>query len=205
MALWGAFSPKSEDPFDACEAALLQQEAIEELNAGTFARFGLAVKTRMGINCGSAIVGNIGSLGKKIEFTALGDSVNIAARLESANKIYKTTILISEAVADIVRDVMMLRRLDRLRLRGKNQFVRVYELVGRRSEVDEDTRDFCQKFDEAMSIYDAGNFSEAAEWFEILLRLRGDDGPTKLFLSRSVALRDDPPESWDGTVDALEK
>lgn len=82
MAIWGAFGFEDRQSYLACQSALLQQEAIERMNIQFKEQFGFEISVRMGINRGPAVVGNIGSEGKKIEYTALGDTVNTASRFE---------------------------------------------------------------------------------------------------------------------------
>lgn len=99
MAIWGAFREQPDQARLACEAALEQQEKIREINREFRSKFGFEIEVRMGINKGPAVVGNIGSEGKKIEFTALGDTVNIASRFEGINKLYGTLICVGESTA----------------------------------------------------------------------------------------------------------
>jgi class 3 adenylate cyclase/CHASE2 domain-containing sensor protein len=200
MALWGAFGTGDShaNALDACEAALSQQRAVERLNANVFAKHDIVLRVRMGINIGHAIVGNIGSLGKKIEFTALGDSVNLASRLEGINKVYRTRILVSEAVKEQTAGTMVFRRLDRIRAKGKQNSVRLYELVGKVSEVSAERLAFIARFEAALERYDAGDFAGAGEDFASLGEKFPDDGPTATLLARSREFEKTPPESWDG-------
>jgi adenylate cyclase len=123
MAFWGA--PKSvETPEEkAADAALLCIEEIERLNL---------FKTRIGIHTGEALVGNIGS-NERMNYTVIGDAVNVANRLESTNKIYGTKILVSEAVYEKIKDKFILRRVDRVTMKGKSESHVVYELIGRKN------------------------------------------------------------------------
>ncbi|HRI35860.1 MAG TPA: adenylate/guanylate cyclase domain-containing protein [bacterium] len=207
MALWGAFGigTNSVNVRHACEAALAQQRAVDRLNTTVFSKHSITLRVRMGINLGSAIVGNIGSLGKKIEFTALGDSVNLASRLEGINKIYGTRILISESVYAEITDTMVTRRLDRIRAKGKTQSVRLYELFGKKSEVEESTIAFIERFESALEHYDHAEFPEAAEKFTQILAEYPEDRPTAVLLARAREYAVTPPESWDGAFVMTEK
>lgn len=127
MAFWGA--PRSVDlPEEkAANAALLCIEEIEKLNF---------FKTRIGIHTGETIVGNVGS-DERMNYTAIGDAVNLANRLESTNKVYGTKILVSEAVYEKIKDKFVLRRIDRVIVKGKSESHVIYELIGRRNSLTE--------------------------------------------------------------------
>lgn len=137
MAIWGAFKEQPDQTLLACVSALEQQEKILELNERFQHEFGFGIEVRMGINEGPAVVGNIGSEGKKIEFTALGDTVNIASRFEGINKLYGTLICVGESVKESAKSHFVFRRLDSIMVKGKDKPTAIYELVGRIGEVSE--------------------------------------------------------------------
>lgn len=107
----------------------------------------------MGINMGTAVVGNIGSEGKKIEFTALGDTVNIASRFEGINKLYGTLVIAGETVRETCKDEFVFRKLDSIMVKGKEKPTVIYELVGRVGEVDNDKRTLVAEFEKALALY----------------------------------------------------
>lgn len=153
MAIWGAFKEQPDQAYLACLSALEQQRKIKEINAAFRADFGFEIEVRMGLNRGPAVVGNIGSAGKKIEFTALGDTVNIASRFEGINKLYGTLICVGESIKESVKDDFVFRRLDSIMVKGKNLPTAIYELVGRVGEVEENRLKMISEFEGALECY----------------------------------------------------
>lgn len=153
MAIWGAFREQGDQARLACISAIEQQEKIREINREFKTRFGFEIQVRMGINMGTAVVGNIGSEGKKIEFTALGDTVNIASRFEGINKLYGTLVIVGETVRETCKEEFVFRKLDSIMVKGKEKPTVIYELVGRASEVDNDKRTLVAEFERALELY----------------------------------------------------
>ena len=141
MAFWGAPSEVDQPAWLACKAALAIRQACDSMNRQWQDEgLNLNFTTRIGIHAGNAIVGNFGS-DDRINYTAIGDSVNIASRLESANKEYSTDIIVSRSVVDAVQaetgsDPLIFDRIDNIRVRGKQQSVEIYSLRGFREPVD---------------------------------------------------------------------
>jgi adenylate cyclase len=132
MAFWGAPVPSPDHAARCCRAALDMVAALATLNEHWQAAGTPQLSIRVGIHSGEAAVGNFGSA-RRFSYTAVGDSVNLASRLEGLNREYGTTILISEATLDAVGEGFVCREVDRVQVRGRNQPVAVYELLGRRS------------------------------------------------------------------------
>lgn len=130
-----------------------QQEKIAEINKQFKSRFGFEIQVRMGINMGMAVIGNIGSEGKKIEFTAIGDTVNIASRFEGINKLYGTLVITGETVRESCKDEFVFRKLDSIMVKGKEKPTVIYELVGRVGEVDKDNLTLVAEFEKALALY----------------------------------------------------
>ncbi len=126
MCFWGAPLPQEEHALLACQCALKQQQALDELNS-TWPE-NRRINIGIGINSGIMTVGNVGSEGR-MNYTLMGDPVNLGARLEGTNKQYGTTIIISEFTYGLVRDRVTVRELDNIRVKGKNKPVLIYELV----------------------------------------------------------------------------
>lgn len=161
MALWGAFGgDEKEQAILACRAALSQQKKIQELNESFKKNHGFDIGVRMGINKGVAVVGNIGSVGKKIEYTALGDSVNTASRFEGINKLYGTLICVGGSVMEEAREFFVFRKLDSIQVKGKEKPVFIYELVGEIGEVPEEKLALIREFEKALELYTIGNIAE---------------------------------------------
>ena len=134
MAFWNAPLPCADHAALACRAALTCQRQLAILNRD-WERAGKAVlKTRIGIHTGRTVVGNIGS-SRRFDYTAIGDSVNLASRLEGANKRYGTQIIVSQATVDQIGDEFELRPLDRIAVKGKVEPVHIYELLSREGEL----------------------------------------------------------------------
>jgi adenylate cyclase len=203
MSFWNAPVDQTDHARRACRAAL-QMRSRERVLAGQLLELaGGPVYSRIGINSGAMIVGNIGS-SHKFNYTVLGDAVNVASRLEGANKLYGTQIILSETTAGIVADAFTLRKLDLLRVMGKTQPMGVYELICEGAAPDE-TRELIRRYEDALQKYAAGEFAEAED---MLVSLRGDfpgDGPTATLLNRVRQLRQRPPAQWDGVFMAEEK
>lgn len=132
MSFWGAPIPDSEHASHACEAALAGRSVVDRLNQKWKNEGKPVLPTRFGIHSGEAVVGNMGS-SDRLNYTVLGDAVNLAARLESCNKIFKTQIIVSESVYAKCRDLFEFRFLDHVYLKGKQQSVAIYELLSKTS------------------------------------------------------------------------
>ncbi|MFP8777611.1 adenylate/guanylate cyclase domain-containing protein [Hydrogenophaga sp. RWCD_12] len=197
LAFWNAPEPTPDHAQRACEAALAAQTAIAALNADWQRRgLGISFRTRIGINTGEAIVGNIGS-DERMSYTAIGDQVNLASRLEGANKNYGTSVLLSQHTRDELRpDTFITRRVDQLVPVGKSVPIKVYELVGRKGEVPEARMAVLTDYEAAFTAYQQREFAAAIA----LLEQQPHDPPSKVLLSRCRQYLDQPPPpAWDGS------
>jgi len=192
MAFWGAPLDDAQHRLHAAEAAVAMQRGMAKLR-GELAAQGLPeIFMRVGLNTGMAIVGNMGSR-TRFSYTALGDCVNLASRLEGTNKLYGTGILMSGDTAQGVREAMRLRHVDRVRVAGKSEAVDVYTPC--------DDAAFIEKSDEALAATHARDWDLAEERWRLLLAEHPDDKGIKLHLARIAAWRDaPPPDGWDGGV-----
>lgn len=194
MALFGAPIARDDHALMACRAAIAHKHLRESLRQkqNRTSPEELHINTRTGINSGPLVAGNIGS-DKRMDYTAIGDTVNLAARLEGVNKIYKTKTIISENTFTLVKDHFICRELDFLRVKGKTQPTRIYELIDDiDAEVDHNELEIYQK---ALQLYRDGNFQEAADTFKLL-----EDSAAKVMLDRCQYLIKNPPEQWDGIL-----
>ena len=211
MAFWvSPFSAGDDHASDACLAALAQQEAIVLLRAELPEITGMRrnppkLAIRMGIATGEAVVGTIGSDTAR-SYTVIGDTVNLASRLESINKLYGTSLILSEETYRMAQQVIEARELDLITVAGKTEPVRIYEAMGRVGEVragaDLASRDVCER----SGRYRRQDWDEAQTCFENCLNSDAEDGPSRLFVDRVSQLRSvPPPADWDGVWHFSEK
>lgn len=197
MAVFGAPQPLEHHALAACEGALATLKLVEGINTRFGGAAGATLRVRIGINSGEMIMGNLGSSRKK-NYTVLGDSVNLASRLEGANKEFGTSILLGDSTARLVGDRMATRPLTRLRVKGKLQAIEVHELVGRPDDLDEGTRQFLSAYREAYAAYAARDFVAAHAGFTWALTMRPHDAMTRAHLTRVIEfIRTPPPADWE--------
>jgi adenylate cyclase len=155
--------------------------------------------TRIGINTGEVIVGNMGGA-NRFDYTVIGDSVNLGARLESANKQYHTRVMVSDRTFRMVRDKVLARELDMLVVAGKTEPIRVYELL----ELVENglTRErelFREQYERGLALYRKRQWKEAIAEFTLALTMVPGDFPSQLYIERSrLYLASPPPDDWNG-------
>jgi adenylate cyclase len=204
MSFWNAPLNQPDHALLGCRAAWEMVRREDEIRPKLQEMTGHDIHSRIGINSGPMIVGNMGSP-HKFAYTVLGDSVNLASRLEGANKMYGTRVLMSETTAMLVKDAFALRKVDLLRVKGKIKPMAVYELVAE-GTVDAKTSELIRRYDAAFAHYQGRRFDQA---YEALLQMAQDfpkDGPTATMLARSLRLkRRPPPDDWDGVWVAKDK
>jgi adenylate cyclase len=205
MSFWNAPLGQSEHAELACHAALAMKRREAQLQQ-QFAEFGIgSIKTRIGINTGTMVVGNVGSQ-HKVNYTVMGDAVNLGSRLEGSNKIYGSTILVSETtVAKIKPDQFIFRKLDRLKVVGRSTALEVYELLDA-APSSEQTRRLAKTFETALAHYFELRFEQAEQILVDLIREFPDDAPSVVLLGRARAFRQNPPpDGWTGVHEAGHK
>jgi class 3 adenylate cyclase len=154
MAFWGAPIPNADHAAAAVRCAIAMRDRCAELRPGWKERYGVDVFARAGLSSGDAVVGNMGSK-HKYNYTVMGDMVNLASRLEGANKAYGTALMISEACYAPVKDLVVTRELDLLAVKGKDKPVRVYEVFGEVGKVDAGVTALTAAFTAALAQYRA--------------------------------------------------
>jgi adenylate cyclase len=197
MAFWGAPLDQEDQAVRACRAALAQNAALAELNAA-FAEENLpTLSVRIGLHTGEAVVGNLGSQ-KRFDYTVIGDTVNLAARLEGLNKFYGTAIMASEATVKECEDQMEFRELDLVAVKGRETPVRVFEVMALKGALSPQQAALKEKFAQGLELYRQGHFSAAATAFAAALEAAPADGPAQAFLNRCQMLMTTPPPAhWD--------
>ncbi|HEX9078740.1 MAG TPA: adenylate/guanylate cyclase domain-containing protein [Desulfuromonadaceae bacterium] len=198
MALFNAPLDVPEHATHACFAAVRMMEKLKELNEGFGARGMHTLDIGIGINTGSAVVGNMGA-DIRFDYTAIGDAVNLASRLEGLNKYYGSHILVSEETRNRVADGRFtFREVDRVRVKGKQQPVVMYELMIANAEI-------LPRFEEGLARYRARDFAAARAVFDDLAASHGD-GPSRLYAERCADYMEcPPPDDWDGVYTAKSK
>lgn len=210
MAFWGAPESDENQAHNACMTALIMQQKLSGLNKYWQNNGGAEFLTRIGLHMGHAVVGNIGS-SERMNYTAIGDNVNLAARLEAANKIYRTSILVSEHVVHAIDSDFVVRPIDIIAVKGKNKSVRIYELMGRVGDEyirqpSSDVVAFVKDFAKAFDVYLQKDFDGALKRFETLQKdyniFSGtNDFVTDLYIKRCQSLKGtDLPDDWDGVT-----
>ena len=208
MAFWGQpFTDESSHAALCCEAALDQHDKLEEFRADMPNLLGIrhglpSVDARMGIATGEVLVGNIGSATAR-GYTVIGDTVNLASRLEQANKFYGSHILVSEQTRNLAGDAFVFREIDSLRVMGREEPERVFELLGHPGEGHEKP---AAAFETGLARYRNRDWDGAEQAFNECLNLAPEDGPSRVFLERIQAFRETPPPAdWDGVWVAVGK
>ena len=160
---------------------------------------------RIGLNTGQMVVGNMGSQ-SRFNYTMMGNAVNLAARLEGANKFYGTFSMCSEYTAEHCRDTIQLRELDSIAVKGLSKPARIFELVGKKGEVPEERIKGISYYEKGLELYRASKFKEAVKYFEAVFKFVPNDGPAKEMIERCKEYQVTPPhEGWDGSYHATEK
>lgn len=201
MALWNAPTPKPDHAALACEAALRMRSALADRQAEWEARYGHKLVARAGINTGEVVVGHVGS-DLQAAYTAIGDSVNLAARLESANKQYGTYVLVGEETVKRAGERFVFREVDRVRVKGKKVPTRVFELLARKG--DAGAPGGPGEFEQALAAYHQRRFAEAMDAFARCAE-KGDP-VARVYAARCRDyLAAPPPENWDGVYELTQK
>lgn len=204
MALFGVPFGQPGDAGHALAVANGMMMALSTLNHRRRGRGQAPIEIGIGMATGEVVVGNIGSP-TRMEYTVIGDSVNLASRLESANKFYRTRIMVDEATMRSVKDPGLVREIDLLQVKGKDHPVAVYESLGYLAASGE-IEGMIEAFLKGLSRYRARRWQEAIGCFEAALALRPDDQPSRLYIDRCRGYQESPPgDDWSGVCVLTEK
>jgi adenylate cyclase len=194
MAFWGAPATNANHAVDACRAALACQQSLR--TSGVTDDSGRPLRVRIGINSGDMLVGNIGSE-FRLNYTVIGDAVNVASRLEGANKAYGTDIIIGEETRRLAGDRVGVRELDRLMVYGRKGGLAIYELLTV-DEPDAERPGWVTLYESGLAAYRARDFAGAMIFFQKLLAERPSDTPTHIMLERCAEFLKSPPGTdWE--------
>lgn len=197
MAFWGAPYPQPDHAQRACLAALEMISVLRNLQAGWEAEGRPRIDIGVGINTGPVLIGNMGSR-HRFNYTIMGDTVNLASRLEGLNKEFATHLIISEFTYEKVRNKIVARELDFIRVKGKRKPVKIFELLAPVEQA-AGYQDLMTRFAMALAAYREGAWDKAIELFEGLHKDYPEDGPSRVFLDRCQEYLAEPPQGvWDG-------
>jgi len=198
MAFWGAPLTQTDHARRGLLAALSCQERLRPFCDGLVARGGPRLITRIGLNSGTCVVGNMGSR-DRFDYTAIGDTVNQASRLEGINKVYGTLIIASESTWQAAQGAAFGRLLDRVRVKGKAEPVAIYEVMAPSGAETGAMRALAAAYAEALAAYQAQRWPLTIERAEAILREHPGDGPAKTLIERARTFAAEPPAAdWDG-------
>ena len=194
VAVFGAPADDPDHAANAARAALDCCTQLAELNASSAAFQEYKLAQRIGINSGEALVGNFGSR-RRFNYSVMSDAVNLASRLEGANKFYGTTVIASETTVALTGEAFAWRELDAIRVKGRIQALKIYELLARAAELTPERRPLIANYAEGLAHWRAREFDRAATCFD---RSAGIDRPAALFRDRARELAEAPPGGdWD--------
>lgn len=206
MAIWGAPVRLKDHALQACLTALEMQNQLEGLRRKWQAEGKPEITIRCGINTGPMVVGNMGGEAR-FDYTVIGDSVNLASRLEGTNKLYGTQIIISEFTYACVREQVRVRELDLVQVKGKTKPVTIYELLGLPDmPITAEQQQTLDLYAQGLQHYKQREWTEAFECMHQVYVLDPACQPAYLYLQRTQEfIKDPPPESWDGTFQITTK
>ncbi|MCK5583329.1 MAG: hypothetical protein KAI33_06040 [Elusimicrobiales bacterium] len=198
MAFWNAPLDQDKHRTLTCLAAIDCMTELDRLN-------GAAVKgeeqpaIRIGLNSGPAVVGNMGS-NTRLSYTVLGDTVNLASRLESANKFFGSKIMLSEFTYDEAKDEVESRFLGKIKVVGKALPVKVYELLAKKGELSGEMSKLVDEYNKGLDLFYKFDYKKALTQFDKALKLDAKDGPSDYYKNLSKEYIENPPENWDGVI-----
>jgi adenylate cyclase len=206
MAVFGAPLPLENHAWMSVQSALDMRRRLREFNQRRQAATQPTIRVGIGISSGEVVSGNIGSQ-RRMDYTVIGDGVDISSRLEGATKAYGCDIIVSEYTYQFCHDRVWVRELDRVCVKGKTKPIRIYELIGDRSQpLNNLTADFLELYQSGRAAYLNRSFRQAIQQFEAAQRLKPEDRSVQIHLERSRVWVDSPPaDDWDGVTMLIDK
>lgn len=199
MAIWGAPLATTDDKKNACKAAIQCSAALDMLNEG-FVNEGLnEINVRIGLHTGEALVGNLGS-DRLFDYTAIGDNVNLASRLEGVNKVFMTRIIASEDTLKDIDPQFLTRELGLIEVKGKARPVRIFELISDAANAASDSQELVSMFEKGLALFREKQWQEAISTFDGILALSPEDGPAIFYRKWCLDLSDMPVLTYDWDI-----
>lgn len=200
MAFWGAPNPCDDHALRACQAAIRCQRQLAAQREIWIREGHPPMNCRIGVHTSEVVVGNMGAQ-SRLDYTVIGDGVNLCSRLEGLNKVYGTRILISEETWNSVSSQFIARPVDRVSVKGKNQSVLLYELIDSKDNATPETLERVALHTRALESYFARDWQAAIHLLNQILTTQPEDGPATVLLSRALDFERNPPsEDWDGVT-----
>ncbi len=197
MAFWGAPLDQIDHAKMACSSSLEMMDKLRELQKKWKKEDIPSFDIGIGLNSGDAIVGNMGS-NSRFDYTAMGDNVNIASRMEGLNKMYGTNIIISENTYKIVKDKFESRKLDVVKVKGKKKPILIFELLSHKDKTSKKQRDFIRLYEAGLEHYFKKKWKESIKSFQASIKLIDDDASHAFIKRCQEFLNNPPPKDWDG-------
>jgi adenylate cyclase len=195
MAFWGAPLEQTDHAEMACLSSLEMIDKLRELQS-RWKKKGLpSFDIGIGLNSGEAIVGNMGSK-SRFDYTAIGDNVNLASRMENLNKVYSTSIILTENTYKIIKDKFETRKLDIVKVKGREKPILIYELLSQKGGLSEKHREFVKLYERGFELYLNKKWREAIRSFQAALKLI-DDKACRMFIERCKEFLKNPPPEMD--------
>jgi len=198
MSFWGAPFDTDRDEINACRSAIECVNALREINDDLREEGLTELRVRIGIHSGHAIAGNIGS-DRLFHYTVIGDTVNLASRLESANKFFKTSIIVSEDTLKETNNIFCTRELGSIAVKGKVQPVKVFELIAEEQNIEHAEKELAELFNRGMDFYRRRQWQEALRTFVELSERYPEDGPSQFYRDRCeyIISNNHLTQDWD--------
>jgi adenylate cyclase len=195
MCVWATPQPEKDARLNACLAALEIRQSVDRFNDRHEDQM---LPTRVGLHAGEVAIGNVGG-GGHYAWCLTGDTANTTSRIEGLNKHLGTTILASESVVSYL-DSLLSRRIGFFLLEGKSNPISIFEIVGQREGAGRAKVDLCERFASAISDFEAGRWSQAAQKFDAVLSADPTDGPARFLLERCRHFSKEPPPPGAGPI-----
>jgi adenylate cyclase len=197
MAFWGAPGPCADHARLACTAAVHSQRTIGHLHTEWADSGKTLLSATFGVATGEVVVGNVGSR-QRMNYTAIGDAVNLASRLQGLNRFYSTDALISDVTLLEAGDAVLARLVDWVVIYGRDEPVAVYELIDLAADASPEAVATARLHDQAMESYRSRDFADALEGFRAVLRTWPEDGPARILAARCAQfIESPPPDDWN--------